>query len=174
MKLRLTFLYSIIFVITIFNVANAAPNQSLTPIMSRPLAPGFKMMDMDDLSHKLSDYKGKPVIINFWATWCPPCRAELPSMNRAWKKVKDEGIEMLAINVSEDEDSIFIFTGEYPIDFTVLLDESGAEIRHWPIRGLPTTFVLDPEGRIVYQAVGSREWDDDALLNKVRALRISD
>jgi peroxiredoxin len=171
MKLRLTFLHLIVLFFVTVSFVNAAPKQSLTPIMSRPLAPEFKMLDMDDVSHKLSEYKGKPVIVNFWATWCPPCRAELPSMNRAWKKVKDEGIEMLAINVGEDEDSIFIFTGEYPIDFTVLLDESGAEIRHWPIKGLPTTFVLDPEGRIVYQAIGSREWDDDALLDKVRALK---
>jgi peroxiredoxin len=138
----------------------------------KPAAPSFKLMDMDDTTHSLADYKGKPVIINFWATWCPPCRAELPSMNRAWQKIKDEDIAMIAINVGEDEDTIFAFSGEYPIDFTVLLDESGEEINKWPIKGLPTTFVLDPEGKIVYQAVGGREWDDDALLDKVRELKI--
>jgi peroxiredoxin len=92
-------------------------------------------------------------------------------MNRAWEKVKDDGIEMIAINVGEDEDTIFAFSGEYPIDFTVLLDESGTGINQWPVKGLPTTFVIDPQGRIIYQAVGSREWDDDALLDKVRELR---
>ncbi len=92
-------------------------------------------------------------------------------MNRAWKKVKDEGIHMLAVNVGEDEDTIFAFTGNYPIDFTVLLDESGEIINQWPIKGLPTTFVLDPEGRIAYRAIGGREWDDEKLLNIVRALK---
>ncbi len=147
------------------------PQQSLTSMKDKPDAPAFKLIDMDDEMHKLADYKGKPVIINFWATWCPPCREELPSMNRAWEKVKDDGIEMLAINVGEDEDTIFAFSGEYPINFTVLLDESGTEINKWPIKGLPTTFVIDPEGKIIYQAVGGREWDNDSLLDKVRALR---
>lgn len=169
--MRLLYQFFIVVIFTLATACEAAPTQSLTPIPSKPQAPEFKMMDMDDKIHKLSDYKGKPVIINFWATWCPPCRAELPSMNRAWKKVKDDGIAMIAINVGEDEDTIFAFSGEYPIDFTVLLDETGNEIKSWPIRGLPSTFVLDPEGRIVYQAIGGREWDDDALLDKVRALK---
>ena len=144
---------------------------ALSEMPSKPLAPDFSLSDMDDKVHKLSDYRGKPVIINFWATWCPPCREELPSMNRAWKKIKNDGIAMLAINVGEDEDTIFAFTGEYPIDFTVLVDEDSNGIRTWPIKGLPTTFILDPEGRIVYQAIGGRVWDDDKLLDKVRALR---
>lgn len=136
----------------------------------KKVAPSFELNNMNGEKHKLSDYRGKPVIINFWATWCPPCRAELPAMNRAWEKVKTENIEMLAINAGEDEDTIFAFTGEYPIDFTVLLDETGEEIKRWPIRGLPTTFVLDKEGRIVYRAIGGREWDDEKLLNIVRKL----
>lgn len=136
----------------------------------KKVASGFELNNMNGEKRKLSDYRGKPVIINCWATWCPPCRAELPAMNRAWEKVKAENIEMLAINVGEDEDTIFAFTGEYPIDFTVLLDETGEEIKRWPIRGLPTTFVLDKEGRIVYRAIGEREWDDEKLLNIVRKL----
>ena len=92
-------------------------------------------------------------------------------MNRAWEKVKDDNIVMLAINVGEDEDTIFSFLGDNPIDFTVLLDESGKMIKTWPVRGLPTTFVLDSEGRLVYQAIGGREWDSDSLLEKVRALK---
>ena len=150
---------------------DAKPVQSLTALKDKPKAPNFKLIDMDDVTHTLGEFKGKPVIINFWATWCPPCREELPSMNRAWKKVKGEGIKMIAINVGEDEDAIFAFSGEYPIDFLVLLDQNTEEINKWPIKGLPTTFILDPQGRIVYQAVGGREWDDDDLLNKIRALK---
>ncbi len=168
---RLLFTSLLFSLIVACDAAPKSASQSLTPMKNTPNAPAFKLIDMDDAVHKLADYKGKPVIINFWATWCPPCREELPSMNRAWKKVKDEGIEMLAINVGEDEDTIFAFSGEYPIDFTVLLDESGKEISKWPIKGLPTTFVLDPDGKIIYQAIGGREWDDDKLLDMVRALK---
>ncbi|VAW59953.1 hypothetical protein MNBD_GAMMA08-1118 [hydrothermal vent metagenome] len=134
-------------------------------------ASNFKLVDMDGNVHQLSDYKGKPIIVNFWATWCPPCREELPSMNRGWEKIKSQGIIMLAINVGEDEDTIFTFTGDYPIDFTVLLDQSGEVAKQWPIKGLPTTFVVDPQGRIVYRAIGGREWDSDKLLNLVRSLK---
>ena len=149
--------------------ATAFGEQSLTPYKGAQPAPDFELVDVDGDKHRLSDYRGKPLIINFWATWCPPCREEMPSMNRAWRKVKDD-VSMLAINVGEDEDTIFIFSADYPIDFPVLLDRSGDVIREWPVKGLPTTFVLDREGNIRYMAVGAREWDDDALLEIVKGL----
>ncbi len=145
--------------------------QGLTPLPDKKQAPALGLKDMDGVQHAIRDYRGQPVIINFWATWCPPCRRELPSMNRAWKKIKDEGIVMLAVDVGEDEDTIFTFMGDYPIDFTVLLDSSGEVSASWPVVGLPTTFVLDKQGRLVYRAIGGREWDDEALLEKIRALK---
>ncbi len=148
---------------------NAEP--ALTPLLDKKPAPALLLTDMDGVKHDIRDYRGRPVIINFWATWCPPCRRELPSMNRAWKKIKDEGIVMLAVDVGEDEDTIFTFMADYPIDFTVLLDSSGDVTARWPVVGLPTTFVLDRKGRLVYQAIGGREWDNDSLLDKVRALK---
>ena len=144
----------------------------LTALPGKPEPPGFKLPNMDGKMVDLKHYRGQPVIINFWATWCPPCREELPSMNRAWAKIKDEGIAMVAINVGEGEDTIFAFTGDYPIDFDLLLDISGEIIAKWPIKGLPTTFVLDADGRLVYRAIGGREWDSDELLDKVRALKV--
>ncbi len=149
--------------------ASAFSGQLLTPYKGVQPAPDFELVDVDGEKHRLSDYRGKPLIINFWATWCPPCREEMPSMNRAWHKVKDD-VFMLAINVGEDEDTIFIFSADYPIDFPVLLDQSGDVIKQWPVKGLPTTFVLDREGNIRYTAVGAREWDDDALLEIVKGL----
>ena len=144
--------------------------QSLTELSNKPQAPAFNLQDMDGEKFSLATYKGKVLIVNFWATWCPPCRAELPSMNRGWDKIKNENIEMIAINVGEDEDTIYSFMADYPINFKVLLDQSGDIISQWPIKGLPTTFVVDAEGRIVYRAIGGREWDSDKLLNMVRAL----
>ncbi len=146
-------------------------DQSLTLMEKLPPAPDFSLADMDGEVFTLSQYRGKPVIINFWATWCPPCREELPSMNRAWAKIKDQGIVMIAVNVGENEDTIFSFTGDYPIDFLLLLDQTGDTINQWPIKGLPTTFVVDPNGRLHYRAIGARQWDSDQLLDQVRALR---
>ena len=130
----------------------------------------FSLKDMDGQTHKLSDYKGKTLIINFWASWCPPCRKEMPSMERAWQKVKKDNIVMLAINVGEDEDTVFTFLGDYPVTFTILLDTTGKVTEHWPIKGLPTTYVVSPEGKLVYQAIGGREWDDDNILELIKNL----
>lgn len=144
--------------------------QTLTAIPGGVMAPDFNLPDTTGSMHKLSDYRGKVVIINFWTTWCPPCREELPSMNRAWHTIKDEGIAMLALNMGEDEDTIFIFSADYPTDFPVLMDQSGEVIEQWPVKGLPTTYVVAPDGTIAYRAIGSREWDAKELLDKVRAL----
>ena len=92
-------------------------------------------------------------------------------MNRAWHIIKNEGIAMLAINMGEDEDTIFLFSADYPTDFPVLMDQAGEVIEQWPVKGLPTTYVIAPDGRIAYRAIGSREWDDAGLLDKIRALK---
>jgi peroxiredoxin len=145
--------------------------KGLTPLPDKPQAPNFILNDLDGNQHRLSDYMGQVVIINFWATWCPPCRAEMPSMQRAWEQLEKENIVMLGIDVGEDEDTIFQFTANYPVEFPLLMDQDSKVIDQWPVRGLPTTFVLDPKGRIIYRAIGGREWDDPELLALVRALK---
>ena len=162
---------SIIVTIFLLNSTLLFAEQSLTALPDPQNAPEFTLQDMEDVSHKLSDYKGKPVIINVWATWCPPCREEMPSMERAWNKIKEQGIAMLAVNVGEDEDTIFTFLGDYPANFTILLDSSGEITEQWPVKGLPTTFVVSPDGKLVYRAIGGREWDDEELLDQIRQLR---
>lgn len=145
--------------------------KGLTKLTEASQAPDFVLYDLDGNQHRLSDYRGQVVIINFWATWCPPCRAEMPSMQRAWGQLEKEGILMLGIDVGEDEDTIFQFTANYPVEFPLLMDSDSRITNQWPVRGLPTTFVIDPKGVIVYRAIGGREWDDPALLAMVRALK---
>lgn len=94
----------------------------------------------------------------------------MPSMQSAWELLEPEGILMFGINVGENEDIIFEFTANYPVEFPLLLDTDSSVIKQWPVRGLPTTFIVDPEGQIVYQAIGGREWDDPALLSMIRSL----
>lgn len=145
--------------------------QVLSPVGQQVMAPDFELPDTEGRMHRLSDYRGKTVIINFWTTWCPPCREEIPSMNRAWNTLQQEDVVILAINMGEDEDTIFIFTADYPADFLLLLDREGEVIASWPVKGLPTTYVVAPDGRIAYRAIGGREWDDPEFIRKIRDLR---
>lgn len=133
--------------------------------------PDAPFQDLNGTIYTLEDLKGKPIIINFWATWCPPCRAEMPSMNRAWAKVKDEGILMFAVNVGEKPETIAKFTDDIPIDFPIILDVDTKLSMAWGVRGMPTTYILDANGKVVYSAVGERPWDDDSILDAVRALK---
>jgi peroxiredoxin len=157
---------------TTLAAATEAP-QTLTPVPARPAAPDFTLTDLDGKAHRLRDARGKVVLVNFWATWCPPCRQELPSMQRAWQRLKGEGFAMYAVDIGEDEETIlpFVLSTGVELTFPILLDRDSAVLKAWPVIALPTTFVLDSEGHIVYRAVGGREWDDPGLLATMRALR---
>ena len=153
-------------------VAADLPPQTMTPVPEKPVARNFALPDMDKRIHRLSEARGRVTMVNFWATWCPPCRRELPSMQRAWENLKPRGFAMYAINLGEDEEAIFPFilsTG-VEITFPILLDRQAEIVKQWPVLAIPTTFVLDRDGRIVYRAVGGREWDDPKLLETIRAL----
>ena len=161
---------SLLFVLSL--AANADLSTDLIEIKHKPIAPRFSLPDMQDKPRELSDYLGKPVIISFWATWCPPCRKEIPYFNRAWEKVKDDDIVMLFVNINEGKETIEDYEKKMPINLTILRDETAGQLQNWNMTGLPTTFVIDPEGRVVYQAMGEREWDSDKILDKVRALKV--
>jgi peroxiredoxin len=148
----------------------AGARKGLSPIPETPAAPDFALQDVEGNPHRLADYRGKPVVLNFWATWCAPCRAEMPSMQRAHESVADEGIAIVAINVGDDADSIQRFLAEVPVDFPLPMDIDMKVVQAYAARGLPTTFVIDPDGRLVYSAAGDREWDDPKILDQVRAL----
>lgn len=145
--------------------------QRMTSLPDRPPAPEIDLVDLEGQRHTLARHRGKVLIVNFWATWCPPCREEMPSMERAWQALKGEEVLLLAINVGETEDQVWTFTSNFPVSFPLLLDQDSKTIEAWPVRGLPTTFVVDPQGRLVYRAIGGRAWDGPVLLEQVRALR---
>lgn len=136
--------------------------------VDRPV-PQFDLVTVDADRWQADSLQGKPWIINFWATWCPPCIEELPSMNAAWEKLEERGVGMLAINAGEGQAAVETFLGKIPIDFTTLLGDAQS-LGNWSVRALPTTIVVDASGKVVYEALGPREWDDDALLEKVLAL----
>ncbi len=168
---RLLSLLVIIMLHTGFVVAAEVPQQTL-PTLAKPFrAPDFTLQGEDGKTYRLSDTRGKVVVVNFWATWCPPCRYEMPSLERAWSLLKDKDVVVLAINVGENADVIFEFTGQYPMSFPLPMDLDGAVTKLYPITGLPTTYVINPEGMVTHRAVGSREWDDPQLIRTLLKLR---
>jgi len=141
------------------------------PAVAKPFrAQDFELTGEDGKTYRLSAFRGNVVVLNFWATWCPPCRYEMPSMERARQKVQGEKIVILAVNVGEDEDTVFPFLARYPVKFPLPLDRNGTVIKQYPVVGLPTTFIVDPSGFVTHRAIGSREWDDPALLEQLRGL----
>jgi len=159
-----------LFNVTAVNAAETPPEQTLPPLSETFTAPDFSLKGEDGKTYRLKDYVGQVVVLNFWATWCPPCRFEMPSMERAHAQLKGEKIAILAVNVGEDETTVFAFTGQYPVTFPLLLDQDGSVIAKYPVIGLPTTFIIDPSGKVTHRAIGGREWDAAELLNQLRAL----
>ncbi len=143
------------------------------PLAERPPAPDFKLIDTQGKAHSLSDYRGKVVLINFWATWCEPCRKEMPSLQRAWEYLRPKGGVVLAINYGDSGPVIDQFLKEAPVNFPVLLSVDDDLLTQWSVKGLPMTFVIDPQGRIAYRIPGDLEWDQPQLLDQILALRES-
>ncbi|MCP4933560.1 MAG: TlpA family protein disulfide reductase [bacterium] len=156
--------------ITLSPVGSGQARELLHPVPGTPQAQDFELHDLDSNALKLSDFKGHIVVVNFWATWCPPCRAEIPSMQRAWTHLKKHNVVILAIHVGGNEDKIWSFLTDFGVDFPVLIDANSKVSRSWPMRGLPTTFIIDPQGKIALRAIGGREWDDPALIKTILAL----
>jgi peroxiredoxin len=167
---RLLLFVVLLIVVLPASQAKDSVRGQLTEMPGKPAAPGFALEDMDGQMHRLEQYRDHVVVVNFWATWCPPCRDELPSLQRLWEDMRDEGVVVLGINIGEDADSIFLFTADYPVDFPLLLDQDSAVIEAWPVVGIPTTYIVDRQGRLVYRAVGAREFDEPAIRATLRGL----
>ncbi|KPK04634.1 MAG: hypothetical protein AMJ64_13140 [Betaproteobacteria bacterium SG8_39] len=146
-----------------------AAAQALTP-WSGGATPPLVLTALDGRQHALTDYRGRVVLVNFWATWCAPCRAEMPSIERLRRSLEGEPFAVLAVNVSEDAAAVRAFADRVPMGFPLLLDRDAQVTRAWRARALPMTFIIDPEGRIRYQAIGERDWADVDIRSRLRAL----
>jgi thiol-disulfide isomerase/thioredoxin len=149
-------------------VPAAAQGKSFSVVAEAPSAPALVLNDIDDRKFDLASLRGRVVVVNFWATWCPPCRKEFPSLGRLQKLFKPQDLTVVAVNVGEDADTIFSFAGN--TDIAVLLDRDSRAMAGWRVGGLPATYVVDRGGRIVLRAVGGREFDSPAILEQLRPL----
>lgn len=147
-------------------------SHNLTPVKNVISASDFELPDMDEEKVKLSKYRGKVVLLNFWATWCPPCIREMPSMERLHQQVDAEEFKVLAVNQMEDVDQVFAFTGQLDVDptFEILFDATSEVSQAYAVRGLPTTYLIDKKGNIRYRAVGGREFNHPGVIEIINQL----
>lgn len=132
-------------------------------------APDFELATLDGNTVKLSDFKGKKVILNFWATWCPPCKAEMPHMQNFYEENKDEGIEIVAVNLTnldKGRNTIETFIEDYGLTFTIPLDEDGKIGETYQTFSIPTSYILDADGIIKSKIIGPMDEEMMTSLTK--------
>ena len=132
------------------------------PHVTRPVE--IQLQDAHGNSVRMSGFRGKVVFLNFWATWCAACVVEMPSMEKLHRRFKDRDFVMVAINVQESDAQVKAFFEKLKLSFTTLLDVNGEVATGFAVNALPTTYVLDKEGRLIGAAIGPREWDSRASI----------
>lgn len=134
-------------------------------------AVSFELADLDGNLTSLASYRGKVVLLNFWATWCVPCVTEMPSMERLYRQLRDDGFAMVGIDLMEDPKTVANFVRDrVNVSYDILIDESGGVTRTYAATSLPTSYLIDRSGRIVGRIIGARDWDRDEVVTAVRAL----
>jgi len=132
--------------------------------------PALELQDMTGQMHRLADYKGKVVLVNFWATWCEPCRAEMPSIDGLRSAMEGKPFQVLAVNLAEPVSRIEKFIGMMPLNFPLLRDRDGAVAKAWKARLLPASFLIGRDGRIKYVAYGELDWTSAPVRARVEEL----
>ena len=133
----------------------------------------FILNDIDGEKFELSKTKGQWVFLHFWASWCGPCREEMPTIQKLADALQGEKFQIVMINTAEDEDTIFEYLGSINVELDSLMDVDGAVTEVWKPRGLPTTFLINPKGEVKYQAIGGREWGKPEYIGFIKKLLLS-
>jgi thiol-disulfide isomerase/thioredoxin len=137
---------------------------------SRPDTPPLILKDLDGRTHTLADYRGKVVLLNFWATWCEPCRDEMPSLRTLRERLRGQPFEILTVNYGESATRAREFLERERLDLRVLLDPNQEAARAWRIRVLPGSVLVGPDGRARAAVIGEIDWASEDAVKAVRAL----
>ena len=147
--------------------ADALP---LVELPGHVAAPDFSLRDLEGMVQRLSDYRGRLVLVSFWAVWCAPCRRELPAMSDLRVRLANTGIEILAVNLGDSADRIEAFLADHPApNLPVLLGERATGAA-WHVPGLPVAYAVDSGGILRLGAIGEQDWRDPAIEGQLRAL----
>ena len=159
-------------VLVLLQTKDSSFNLSGRPLLGKDVpAPNFTFPDLDGKMVSLIDYKGKVVLLNIWATWCAPCVAEMPSMEKLYQELKGEGFEILAISVDEaGAKAVIPFMEKHKLGFPVLLDPKGDIKNLYQATGIPESFIIDKDGIIVEKIIGPRDWAASGAIRFFRNL----
>jgi len=147
----------------------AEPPPGMIKLDGRP-APALQLSDLDGKPVDLAQKRGRWTLVHFWATWCGPCRREMPTLAQLMKALPPERLNIYLVNTSENEDDVFAFLASVSPELGTLLDRDGQVTERWQPRGLPASFLVDPQGRLRYLALGGRDWANGPYLNFLREL----
>ncbi len=150
-----------------------ASEQSLTRMVDVVEAPDTALVSMAGDPYQISQWRGRVVVVNFWATWCAPCVKELPSLQQLQDDLDAHGVKVVAINPLESADHIESYLQEWdpPPTIDFVIDETHeASLRDWRVRGFPTTYVIDQEGLVAYRAMGERDFSAEKIREQLQAL----
>jgi thiol-disulfide isomerase/thioredoxin len=141
----------------------------------QPLKKGTRLIDfqlesLDGRTVKLSSFSGKVVFLNFWATWCPPCRSEMPSMQKLYTHLKDKGLEVVAVDLQENKPAVQDFFKKYGLSFTALLDKTGQVGYTYGARSIPTTYIIDRQGFVIAGTIGGKDWYTPQIISFFESL----
>ena len=138
--------------------------------VDRP-APDFSLPLLDGRKTRLSDYTGQVVLLNIWATWCPPCLSEMPSMEKLYQKFKDEDFQILAVSIDTmGADVVAPFIKNHNLSFPVLIDSKGTITRLYRTTGVPESFIINKNGVVVQKIVGPIDWTEPSVLEYFQGL----
>jgi len=132
-------------------------------------APPFLLKDLDGKERRLDDYRGRVIVVHFWATWCAPCQAELPTLRALWERYRNRGLVVVAI-AADSKKAVLPFTKEHGLSFPVLMDQYGSALRAYRAWALPASYVVGKAGTIEWIALGSRDWTGPEVTGVIAGL----
>ena len=142
----------------------------LEPYQETKPAPALSLEDIHGVRHELADFRGSLVLVNFWASWCPPCVHEMPSMQRLAEAFQGRRFRILAVNVAEGKGRAARFARYMTHGATILLDKDSAAFKAWRARVFPSSYIVDAEGRLRYRVEGPLEWDSPQIIAVIEGL----
>ena len=166
---HLIFQVPAIFVLITLLTPRIAYSEELEPYTGSTTK-GFTLPGIKGETHSLSDYRGKVVLVNFWASWCMPCVEEMPELTQLEQHLAGQPFEILALNVGEHENRVKHFAERTSFNLPVLMDNSSKVFNEWKIEIMPTSFLIDASGRVRYRARGNPGWDNEQTLSIIEKL----
>ena len=163
------YIFTLLISITCLTSLQAA---ELKKVEAELTTPALKLETLEGKSLDLKDESGKIVLVQFWATYCTPCRVEMPSMNKLIKKLEADKVpfKILAVNMGETKAEVQKFVDEVKPEFTILMDSKGENVQAWNVFAAPSNFVIDTKGKIRYTLYGGVEWDSEEITKVIKDL----